>query len=234
MKPQYLASLVFISLPLALALRAQQAIPAGSSEEVAINALRDVSGSLPSVAAWERKQFLDPRSGFTIQIVPTKQVKEEISSVRERLLDAVRQFPELRSYVANATKVDMVAGLGNSDYVRASDADKVWESVHRVANLLGSLPSLSVDLLIRSRPAQQATFRLIKSDGTVARETATDSTLGKVWRGEYTYVLELSDFKTITGTLDLVATGGGVLDCVLIPQLAHPAPAPCRLISKQP
>ena len=111
--------------------------------------------------------------------------------------------------------------------VTEESTDGAVKALRRILAKYRQLSRLAVTFAVTSQPSG-ARFQLSFLTGEPMRDTMTDSTLGNVYRGCYSYSVQLAGYKEVTGTLDLVNEVGRALACRLNLVDEAAGPLPCR------
>ncbi len=176
--------------------------------------------------------YKDPEvSGYRLADISTFSI-----TFKKRLISAA-DAPELagiRDYINRAYPSTPEATFVGKKYGRMISIELAQKFFSEIANLMSSLmtvaPRIIVTLEVHTTPAG-ARVQLFTFDGTLIRETTSNSRFTNLFRGLYNYRVEKDNFKTIVNgaPLNLVDEDGTILDCALVGHQNRQAPLPCSL-----
>jgi hypothetical protein len=143
-------------------------------------------------------------------------VARDVSTIRQALKSI-----EVRTESSPITEGSTVT------IVTEKSTDGAVNALRRMLAKYRKLSRLAVTFAVASQPTG-ARFQLSFLTGEPVRNTTTDSTLGNVYRGCYSYSVQLAGYKEVTGTVDLVNEVGRALTCRLNRVDEAAGPLPCR------
>jgi hypothetical protein len=115
----------------------------------------------------------------------------------------------------------------STSFVTEEAATSAVTRARGVTNAIRSMSSLSLDVSVRTTPAQQAVIKLQARDGTRYSGTS-DTDFKGVYRGLYVYTVSKDGMKTITDDLNLVVDSRRVMECTLSAVDMPGGPYPCN------
>lgn len=135
--------------------------------------------------------------------------------------------PQLRTLQFTATpETTCTPAPCPSRLAEAASVQTAYAQTHGFVQKVAYASAYKTSFRVRSKPSG-ARFVLQPLGGGLTTETATDGSVGEMYRGLYRYTIERSGYKKASATLNLVDNDPAELFCELVATNSASDPLPC-------